>query len=48
MSLAGGKPVPLNCPKFIFEQGQLRIHYAETLRAWRSNFLAKRKEVQAV
>jgi cyclopropane-fatty-acyl-phospholipid synthase len=23
----------------------LRIHYAETLRAWRSNFLAKRKEV---
>jgi cyclopropane-fatty-acyl-phospholipid synthase len=23
----------------------LRMHYAETLRAWRSNFLAKRKEV---
>ena len=23
----------------------LRIHYAETLRAWRSNFLAKREEV---
>ncbi len=23
----------------------LRIHYAQTLRAWRSNFLAKRKEV---
>jgi cyclopropane-fatty-acyl-phospholipid synthase len=23
----------------------LRIHYAETLRAWRSNLLAKRKEV---
>src|ERR1700730_10634303 len=23
----------------------LRIHYAETLRAWRNNFLAKRKEV---
>jgi cyclopropane-fatty-acyl-phospholipid synthase len=23
----------------------LRIHYAETLRAWRSNFLANRKEI---
>ena len=23
----------------------LRLHYAETLRAWRSNFLANRKEI---